>query len=260
MMEKLKHANINQWDAHGMLPLLTAVSRDSYKDKQSILNLLQQGADSNKPGQSSGGVNAFMTYLMYEDADLTVVDCMLKKGALVNQTDNQGYTPFMYAAEAGNRDIIKLLLKQGGDLDKRDNNHGENALVHAVKSQAQETVDLLLENGANAQELQNNKDGKSPLFCAISQKNCKIVESLLEYGADIDQRAPNEDTPIICAVRSKDLEMITLLLKAGADQTLANKKGETPLTIAQSRQYTEITELLLNADKTTRPTQQCSMG
>ncbi|WP_341790654.1 ankyrin repeat domain-containing protein [Rickettsia endosymbiont of Polydrusus tereticollis] len=52
----------------------------------------------------------------YEE-NLILVAMLLKKGALIELTDCWGFTPLLLAARSGHKEIIKLLLQYGADLN-----------------------------------------------------------------------------------------------------------------------------------------------
>lgn len=88
--------------------------------------------------------------------------------------------------------------------------------------------------------------GKPPLYQACYYKYPKIVEMLLENGADPNKPASDGTTPINVASRGS-LEIVNLLLKAGADPSISNNRGDTPLHSASRMGSLEIVKLLSKA-------------
>ncbi len=78
--------------------------------------------------------------------DVDLIDFLITKGAEVNQTDNAGFTPLVYAAKNGHLDAATELLGKGAWADA-DVNHG-TAMKHATKNGHKAIVALLLEHGA----------------------------------------------------------------------------------------------------------------
>lgn len=58
------------------------------------------------------------------------------------------------------------------------------------------------------------------------------VKLLTEAGADVNQRAPGEQTPVMTAVQTGDQDLVQLLLDAGADLTLVDSQGRNALMYA----------------------------
>ena len=72
------------------------------------------------------------------------VQSLLKRGAKVNVTDNYGNTALMHAAKYGQKEVLRVLLENGGDLELR-NFGGDTALMMAKN---EETSELLKTYGA----------------------------------------------------------------------------------------------------------------
>jgi ankyrin repeat protein len=73
-----------------------------------------------------------------------------------------------------------------------------------------------------------------------------IIELLLAFGADPDQRGINDYTPLHMAVEERNPGALELLLAAGADPRLRTRidDGETPRELAQRSGLTGIVALL----------------
>jgi Protein kinase domain/Ankyrin repeats (many copies) len=116
-----------------------------------------------------------------------------------------------------------------------------------------EAAKLLLQHGANpnAQE-----KGESILYkAALKDGNPALVKLLVEYGADVNQRAysgrrfDNSDRPITAPLlfivldrRASDVARV--LINAGADINAGDDSGETPLDVAVRQYLPDIVELL----------------
>ena len=72
----------------------------------------------------------------------------------------------------------------------------------------------------------------------------KLVEYLLDNGANINQRSAAGEFALILAVRARNDKLVKLLLERKADATLRNGKGESALDIAPPRRDSEIESML----------------
>ena len=73
--------------------------------------------------------------------------------SVVNYTySKSGDTPLILAAKYGHEDLLLYILKNGGDLEHRNNN-GKRALHEAAHSGSHECVEALLEAGAQVDVL-----------------------------------------------------------------------------------------------------------
>ena len=100
----------------------------------------------------------------------------------VNCANVAGVTPLLYAANHGNKALVKVLLDEGADPDKTNNN-GCTPLHWAVNSIAnQEVVQLLMAHGAELNKADNR--GWTPLHVAAYHDVEDILNILLDGGAD----------------------------------------------------------------------------
>jgi ankyrin repeat protein len=76
----------------------------------------------------------------------------------------------------------------------------------------------------------------------------EIVKLLLAFGVDPNQRGLNDYTPLHMAVSERQLRVIELLLEAGADPRLRTRIDdyETPRDMAAKAALTEAAEMLLS--------------
>lgn len=74
--------------------------------------------------------------------DVETVKKFIEYGADVNETNEQGVTPLMFAARYNRVDMMQLLLSNGAKKDAKDN-QGVSVLEYAERSQAKEAILLL---------------------------------------------------------------------------------------------------------------------
>ncbi|KAI0096405.1 hypothetical protein GGR51DRAFT_568369 [Nemania sp. FL0031] len=104
----------------------------------------------------------------------------------------------------------------------------EYPLFAALHLGHRKAVDALLQIG----EFQADTESTlrhTPVTRAIKERHKRVVEMLLNNGADLDLRHTNSETPLLYATYLLYLEMVKLLLDKGAQTDLRNNSGETPL-------------------------------
>lgn len=120
---------------------------------------------------------------------------------------------------------------------------------NGLKSAISENPDLVHQQAANGTG--------SPLFDAVNSGSTKIVDLLLENGANINEslgvrkssskNIPDIDmtgyTPLHLAVEKSDLEMVKHLVELGADVE-KEYSGKTPYELALEYDHKEIAEFL----------------
>ncbi|MFN3149936.1 ankyrin repeat domain-containing protein [Bremerella sp.] len=85
------------------------------------------------------------------------------------------------AAYHGQPKVMRWLLEDGADIDRKYSNTGDTALVIAIDNHEMEAIDLLLERGAKLDQTRVEND---PLIVTVHNNDLEIARKLLDYGAD----------------------------------------------------------------------------
>jgi len=203
------NADVNARDKNGENALHCAVcgvglscSSTDNDERIDLVQLLHDaGADVNAASET-GEIPLYIACWMSQESTAMKMK-MLECGAKV---DGIGGTKLPLIAACSNEhvSVVQLLLTNGANpnlLEKdyrdqdRDMRHhrsllpyGENptksALVEACLVQNVKLVDMLLEHGADPNLA--SRSSKHPLFVAIEKGNSDIVTSLLNAGADVN--------------------------------------------------------------------------
>ena len=114
---------------------------------------------------------------------------------------------------------------------------------------------LLIRHAANRAEERTidmtNKQGQTALMLAASRGHQKLVELLLEKGAQSNLANPFGMTALHMACKQRHVEVVDLLVnkhrsEGGADPDLKeSRKGYTPLMVAAMMGHTDIVRALL---------------
>ena len=221
-------------------------------DKGIAALLLQHGADPNLLAQN--GSSPLHWAAQASNAD--IVELLLEHGADPNIPAKNGSPPLHWAAQAGHADIVALLLKRGAKVNTKAGGHN-TALAYAcgwgdrtVYRPNPKVVELLLQNGADPNI--PAKNGSSPLQWAAQAGNEDIVALLLKYGAAVNAVSDSGNTALAYACGSGhsvlhcyNLKVIKLLLERGADPNIPAHDERFPLDLAAQAGHADIVELLL---------------
>ena len=125
--------------------------------------------------------------------------------------------PLHYAAGYGHADVVKVLLEEGENPNRR-NSRGDTALITAIEYGRIDVVRLLLDAGANPNE--EGRYDRPPVTWAVIQGYGDIVRELLGAGADPNQTYCNVTLLQIANlnVRNRTYKRVVgILLEGGAN-------------------------------------------
>lgn len=153
-----------------------------------------------------------------ELGDLKQATAWLDEGLDPNFEGHLIGTGLMIGAWEGNIPLMDLFYLRGADL-QRANRFGETALMLAAWKNRKEAVRWLLDHGARP----NRTDRQwTALHYASFAGNARLVDDLLEAGADVNARSTNGSTVVMMAAREGHADLAKRLLDAGANPALKN--------------------------------------
>ncbi|KAL3102100.1 hypothetical protein niasHS_003509 [Heterodera schachtii] len=179
-----------------------------------------------------------------------VVRMLLQAGTDINALSSTHNTALIYACASGYIECVKELLATGRcDLDIR-NESGHCALMEAANIGNVEIMKLLVKHGAKITNVVESVEYKeSALTLAAFKGHFDAAKYLLSLMPDTKDALEEEEvyTALIEASMDGHVEVAKLLLSAGAKVNLANESFENPLTLAAGGGHTEMVKLLLSA-------------
>jgi len=169
----------------------------------------------------------------------------LELGAKVNARDGDGYTALHWTSDAGNEEMVKLLIDYGADLNAekvRAAGWVVTPLNNAMSNNHLSVVNLLLEKGARCAEGEMPKTGGLDNVELVKillahgaipdlhrVENKEIAELLLQHGADVNNRDCKNQTPLHTI---EDARVVKSLIAHGADVNAKDSNNNTPLHLA----------------------------
>jgi hypothetical protein len=135
--------------------------------------------------------------------DSPVLSILLERGADVKTSTREGNTPLHYAVEDDRFDNVVTLLQYGSAVNFC-NYRGETPLLMACRNLNQKIIELLLQHGADPNRQDENDI--SPLTCIVMHphfNNFEIVDVLLRFGANINQEKGVHSLALLCSNNSK---------------------------------------------------------
>ena len=179
--------------------------------------------------------------------DYAAIELICKYHPLIDDRDDTGLSPLAHAAKFGLNNQVKTLLAHGASKEVRTFN-GMTPFMLACAKNHIETARILLP-GSDINSVAS-KDRFTALNLAVCKGHYKIVDMLLDEGADIEKPTLMlgiENTPLDIAVKHRQLEVAKLLLKRGAKVSGIHRNGNSPLFWAVKRNNFDMVKLLLDA-------------
>jgi ankyrin repeat protein len=182
---------VNLKKGNGNTPLHIAAD-NGYLDIVKLL--ISFGADIDN---KNNGNRSPLFYAMRSN-HMDIVNVLVDKGAemtlkeaaacgfteLIEQQIAEGIDPntlLHSAAFGGQNDIVDLLIKNGADVNLKDDNAEFTPIFYAIINNHEEIIDKLIRNGAELNI--KDKNGDSPLDVAKAIGNDRVISKLTDLGA-----------------------------------------------------------------------------
>ncbi|OQE18125.1 hypothetical protein PENFLA_c022G00387 [Penicillium flavigenum] len=248
--------------------LYAALQKGHKKVAQILLN---RGADVNVQGGEYGNALRAASWEGHED----VVQLLLDGGADVNLEGGYFGNALQTASWKGHGRIVQILLDRGADINARCGRFG-SALQAALSEEHEEVVQILKDRGANISaqggkninELEKlpcedhmgvvqvlsdrggnfntDEDLGSALRAASLEGHEKVVEMLLNRGADVNAQGGEFGNPLQAASCQGHDKVVQILLDRGADMNTQCGRFGNALHAAFSEGHEEVMQMLLD--------------
>lgn len=174
--------------------------------------MLDAGAD---PVKVHNGKGSLLELAVQQD-DPAITRMLLPKYLPISDKDKQELLRVLM--QYGKPSSVKVLTENGikitADKDPLMMITAVEGLNRAIAEDKMDKVQALLDQGI---DINASGYGQSPLTIAIYYKNKRMIEFLLEKGADVNLADKYGTTPLGAAIGQKDLEIYAILLSKKAD-------------------------------------------
>ncbi|GKY97429.1 hypothetical protein MPSEU_000701400 [Mayamaea pseudoterrestris] len=172
-----------------------------------------------------------MTAAVKGDAEL-VKEYLAIDPSLLNQGDENRWTPLHLAAHEGHEAVVRVLLDIGADLDATTID-GKTPLDLSIERQGQ---DHAMTNSLRMKVHERQQFTASDLRTAAELNRIELVRGYLSVKPDlVNEGDENRWTALHLAARAGHSEVLQVLLAAGADAALTTLHGKMPIDIAVER-------------------------
>ncbi|CAN7936922.1 unnamed protein product, partial [Ixodes hexagonus] len=259
-------ADVNEKEANGEIPLHFAAREGHLRTTKLLLADDSISDLLNKNGESP-------LHVAVKNCHFPVVEALLehweKKNAdpeekkkLTNQKNLEGENSLHYAATitekqkhypTEDRDIMRLLLKHGGDVNAETRTTMETPIHHCARTGnvviLQEIIDTLPPAAVMLSCNQQTRNGWAPLLYACDAGHARAASLLIQHGARVDTFDETGKAALHLAAEKGHEELADILLNAKAFVNVRSQKGLTPLHLAAEKGYANLVRNLVAEHK-----------
>jgi ankyrin repeat protein len=241
-------ANVNQArHDNGSFPLLVATHRGHIH----MVNLLlrHQASPHLKAWREYRGATAL--YTAASEGHLPIVQALCDAGALIDETNDEGATPF-FVAIFKNHDAVALYFIQQGASPYITTQNGDSLLVVMASQEKLSLFEALVSKHGHLNLEMPNLYGVTPLYAAlyIAAKNNRpdVVRHLRNLCPPdvVTLKTPqNSRTPLFIASASGHIEVVRILVEAGDPIEETTENGLSSFFIAVYQNHLHIVKYFI---------------
>lgn len=251
-------ADVNARNGQDLTLLHQAILKE---DSETAAFLLNQGADMN----AVTGEQETPLQLAIHCRLPSVVDALCTRGVSFSAPNEKGDCPLWSALETGQEEVASVLVRHGVDTDcwgpgpegclqtllhRSIDENKELIAVFLIKSGCD--LDSPRQPGPDGQGGDEAKDKASPLHLCCQWGLTKVLQTLIDHGANVNSIDVEQKTPLHYAIENQHDEIIGILLfHPNIELKTRDKSGNTPfasaLTVRNHKAAQSILERLPNA-------------
>lgn len=232
-------ANLEFSFREGFTPLYVACQRGNLNI---VKFLIQSGVNIN----ASCVNGSTPLYIACQEGKVDTVKELITSGSVIEATFRRGFTSLYVASRNGHVETVKVLLDNGANVNARDDDGSTSVYVAAQNGHAK-VVEVLL--GAKANPDTEFLGGYTPLYVASQNGHHEVVSHLCKSPlVDINRKAPNGSPSLYIACQNGCVKVVEVLLEHGANISTSLSSGYSPLYIATHKGFYDIVKMLCEVE------------
>ena len=188
-----------------------------------------------------------LLFLAVSRGNLEAVKALIAAEVKLDTVNSYGYTPLMVAVFADQPEIAAALIDGGANPNFAANPSSEygsdSPLGAALTAGALRSAQVLIDKGADLKGLHSRSP---PVHVAVAADLPDAITLLVSKGADVNGRAEwgNQPTPLMAAAGTGNLRVVNRLLELGADPAATDSQGNIARDYAATHNRREVLERL----------------
>lgn len=217
-----RRARVNDRDRKQRTPLMYAMMNGREDAAREIMEERVKYDRKDREGRTA------LIYGLQEGVSDKIISLMMYKGAPVNEADERGNTPLMYAVSGNSSPALveKMVNRYQADVNAI-NRRGKNALMVGLQEKVNlDLIEALVGFGASVNATDDS--GMTSLHYASRYwNNVGVIDLLLNNGANPDRRDFRNRTPLMLAAKyCESEEVIFTLLDHASDPAPRDVNGK----------------------------------
>jgi len=168
-----------------------------------------------------------------KEGHIDVLKLLLRNGGDTAK-DDLSETMLDAAVKSGSLDMVEAVLGAGWTIKKKD-----TLLIDAVSQGKPAIIQVLIDHGASVHAM-DTTFRRSPLGNAVAGRLSDVVGVLLKAKADANTVGFMDETVLMAAAKNGDVATVELLLEAGADKNAKGFMSKTALQVASSEEVKDL--------------------
>jgi ankyrin repeat protein len=186
----------------GLTPLELAEKKGFFQIARSIWQKVPLQFTHDPTDVTSANDEKFALHAAVKEKRFHDLRWIVRRGAKIDELDDDGRTPLWLAVEAGSPLMVRILLELGASVNVSGPD-GQSPWLKAFEyCYIDELLAILLEAGAKVDSV--DKNGDTALHFAARRSKLSFIDFLLKHGAKLDQRNQAGCTPLLEAIMTKD--------------------------------------------------------
>ncbi|KAK8639548.1 hypothetical protein V6N13_137923 [Hibiscus sabdariffa] len=175
---------------------------------------------------------------------------LIDHGGDVNHKDSNGRSLISLAVEAGNLDVLNVLISSGCEID----NSVDHVFHHAAATNRVDLMEALFRVYRNTDSIDSvDFCGRTPIHISAIHGCTQVIRFCLSVGASPEALDINKCTPLHLAAKGGHLDTVECLLEASNYSKYAlNKQGKTAFALAVENDRPNVYDLLQLGDALSR--------